>query len=93
MNHPEERRKQLQTGNHRDLHLVAYVRCDEYEYLEKELHRLMDNYHIRREWFWLTPLRINRLIEEFHMADQRDSDVEALASRFGNMHLQRAASA
>lgn len=84
-NHPEERRKQLQTGNHRDLHLVAYVRCEGYDELERELHRLMDSQHIRREWFWLTLRRIDRMIEELKMSDQRDSDIAALTERFAGM--------
>ena len=47
---PNERLRQLQTGNSSQLELVAYKQAQSYQD-EKRQHRLNHKYHVRGEWF------------------------------------------
>lgn len=49
---PQERLKQLQTGNPTKLKLIGSMRGTQKK--EAELHRMFKNYHVRGEWFVLS---------------------------------------
>lgn len=48
---PQERLKQLQTGNSSELELVAYRRAENRYVDEKEQHKINSEFHINGEWF------------------------------------------
>jgi hypothetical protein len=46
--------KNLQTGNHNELKVLFEIKSKCYTTLEKTLHRIYSNKHLRGEWFNLT---------------------------------------
>ena len=50
-NNPSKRVIQLNTGNHRQLHIYKTILSENYEQIEKDLHYQLKNSKIRGEWF------------------------------------------
>lgn len=46
-----KRLMQLQTGNGNELHIVAYHETDNPYYIERMIHKELNKYNVKNEWF------------------------------------------
>ena len=58
---PEERLKQMQTGNPSELKILKTYHSDDAEATEKALHRIFDDARIQGEWFSIYPPSLDML--------------------------------
>lgn len=59
---PYARMKSIQTGIPHELELFNVIPTDNPSKLEKELHDIFKDYHLRGEWFNLTPHQVEKYI-------------------------------
>ena len=62
---PRQRKGELQTGNHRELHVFAKVWCDDERQLEETLHVHFVSRRIRGEWFDITATEAAQAAEHY----------------------------
>ena len=60
--HPEERLKELQTGNHNKLIILRTIKCPDYKTLEKNLHQKYKSWNMHGEWFEFTKNEYNECV-------------------------------
>lgn len=49
--HPQDRLRELQTGNPEELHLIAHYKTEHFQKIEHLMHIAHEKYHVTREWF------------------------------------------
>lgn len=75
----EKRKNALETGNPRNLIIVAYFLVDNPRKVERIVHSIMGQYHIRREWFNAPEDEIDNLIR---VIEQRYCNVSYQDQRY-----------